>query len=249
MDRIIKPESDNGGASIRSHQFASIDQLKPDKQGSLMGASCKSFESGLLKKRSACPTLAQIGSGQAVGHAQGMLNNNEQIPQTHAEATHDTSENTVACIWERFDEAVQNFDQEKNDMFERVAQEIVKLAMAIAEKIMHHQVTIDSELIMNIVRHALKKAKQSSQVRIRIHPEDLKVMQHTDGDTDNAERILDGVVFEPDALLQRGDCLVETPELNFDATMKNQLDVIEKEFAALFKENGSKTLSAQVIAT
>ena len=89
-------------------------------------------------------------------------------------------------------------------------QEIAKLAVEIARKILMHEIARGNYDIQAIVEEALKCAPTRQNMVIRVNPEDLAQCQqlqrgHPDGPF--AE-----LVFAADWSIGRGECLVETPK-------------------------------------
>jgi hypothetical protein len=233
LGRIIKPGVGEESVRLHPHQFSSFDSATPGKDGQLSLEACTRFERGLVPKKNRCPPLSQMGDKLAAQVVSNHRFDADIYEQTAERSDPEEERHAVACIWEKLNQAVERFDEEKNAMVERIAQETVRLALAISEKIMNHQANVDPELMRRLVLHALQKTHRDTVVRIRVHPKDIQVMKKASMDTACLEKEFRGVVFEVDDTLQRGDCLVETPDMNFDVGIQSQLEVIEKAFASV----------------
>ncbi len=139
----------------------------------------------------------------------------------------------VACILERFSEAIKNLEEERDAIYERAAEETVKLALAISEKVIHHELRVNPDMILNIVRKAMQKIKDSQPICIRVNPHDLEALKQADPDMSYLDTGSEGFAFQPDATMGRGDCLVETRQENIDAGIRSQLVLIKEAFACL----------------
>lgn len=62
------------------------------------------------------------------------------------------------------------FERERVSYFKRVEGEVVRLALAIAKKIIHREAQIDPLLLAGVVRVALEHVASGSTVKIFVHP-------------------------------------------------------------------------------
>ncbi len=135
---------------------------------------------------------------------------------------------------ERFNDAVQKFAEERDAIYERAAEETVKLALAISEKVINHEVRINPDTVLGMVRKAMRKIKDGQSICLRVHPQDLKTLSQAGLDKSGKRgAAFKGFVFQADGSLAPGDCLIETRQENIDASISNQLAVIEEAFASL----------------
>jgi len=88
--------------------------------------------------------------------------------------------------------------------------DIVKLAIEIARKILHHKVTQGDYDIQAIVEEALKGAPTRQEIVIRLNPEDLGACQRYQ--QENPDTPFAELTFTADWSIGRGECLVETPK-------------------------------------
>jgi len=88
--------------------------------------------------------------------------------------------------------------------------DIVKLAVEIARKIVHHKVAQGDYDIQAIVEEALKRAPTRQEIVIRLNPEDLGPCQRYQ--QENPGNPFAELTFTADWSIGRGECLVETPK-------------------------------------
>jgi len=88
--------------------------------------------------------------------------------------------------------------------------DIVKLAVEIARKIVHHKVSQGDYDIQAIVEEALKRAPTRQDIVIRLNPEDLGPCQRYQ--QENPGSAFAELAFTADWSIGRGECLVETPK-------------------------------------
>ncbi len=90
------------------------------------------------------------------------------------------------------------------------ARDLHGLALAVARKLVQHEVKADPELLRELVERALELVPLEPQLEVRLHPDDLSVLQG--GPTAPAE---DGkgtaVRWLGDPTIERGGFVVESP--------------------------------------
>jgi flagellar assembly protein FliH len=102
--------------------------------------------------------------------------------------------------------------------------DVVKLAIAIAKKVLHRELVADPDAISGLIRVAMEKIRVHEIVRIRIHPQQQGPVQQA------IARFAMGAQVEiaADAKLQLGGVVVETTRGEFDASVDVQLKEIER---------------------
>jgi flagellar assembly protein FliH len=105
-------------------------------------------------------------------------------------------------------------------------EDLVKLSLAIARRVLHRELTLDPESISGLVKVALDKLGSREVSRVRLHPDHEAVVR----------ALLERYGAAPmeiarDASLQRGDIRFETPQGTLDASIESQLREIERGFA------------------
>jgi flagellar assembly protein FliH len=103
----------------------------------------------------------------------------------------------------------------------------LRLTMAIARKIVADTVRIDEKFVLHIVRRALRYAAEAHQVVIRVHPEDLALVEAHSPEWAQAARRSRSLRIESDEQQQRGSCVIGTEACEVAAAVEDQLQVIE----------------------
>jgi flagellar assembly protein FliH len=104
--------------------------------------------------------------------------------------------------------------------------EMVQLAIEIAKKIVHREVTVDREIALTLARVALTRLHTRSVATVRLHPSDFHyALAHRDQlDSDGAVEIVE------DKSVGIGGCIVQTEMGDIDARIVQQFREIEKGF-------------------
>jgi flagellar assembly protein FliH len=103
----------------------------------------------------------------------------------------------------------------------------VKLAIAIARRVIRRELAVDPEALHGLVLAALEKLQGQEICRVRVHP------QHVAAIAALLRKSAGGAVIEvlPDASRDPGAALFETDRGNLDASVESQLGEIERGLA------------------
>ena len=107
--------------------------------------------------------------------------------------------------------------------------EVIRLAVAIAEKVVRRELRIHPEVSTELVRETLQMVSGSARLRIRLHPEDEQYVGTAAREMAHALSGVTEVRIVPDETLAPGGCLVETEHGAVDGRLDAQLDRIFRE--------------------
>ena len=99
------------------------------------------------------------------------------------------------------------------------------LATAVAHQVIDREVSIEPELVLELVRRALDEIDAESPVTVRVHPQDLPLVQARLGAAGSEGEQIE-IAFAADASLSRGGCIVETPRRLVDGRIETALQAL-----------------------
>jgi len=106
--------------------------------------------------------------------------------------------------------------------------ELVRLALAIARRILRRELTIDPQSLLGLLKAGLEKIESSESHRVRVNPEHAGILA----------KLLEGsarpVTIVADPGLPVGGVLFETSRGTLDAGLETQLKEIERGFADIY---------------
>ncbi|HEX4020074.1 MAG TPA: FliH/SctL family protein [Acidobacteriaceae bacterium] len=124
-------------------------------------------------------------------------------------------------------DAVEEFRQERERYFYSVEREVVRLALAIAARVLHRQAQMDPLFLSGAVRVALDKLADTSGVVLRVAPGQVPAWQAMFGPQS-------GLRAQPEILgdgsLNEAECILETRLGTVELGVGAQLEEIEKGF-------------------
>lgn len=110
-------------------------------------------------------------------------------------------------------------DRHRNRLAMEAERDVVRLALAIAEKIVKAEIKRGTAVAENNLRAALRRAVRGHGLEIRLHPEDAARLRAT------AEA---GATILADPSVSPGGCVVRSGAGSVDLDIRTQLDEIEK---------------------
>lgn len=136
------------------------------------------------------------------------------------------AEKKVEAILGRFTQSLQKLAEARTELVRATQEDLVRLAVEIARKLVRRELTVDPEIIVTLVRVALERLSSKAPVTVFLNPEDLRLVEARlrENPALFGERDL---VLKPRGELRRGDCQLESPYGNVDATISEQFKQIE----------------------
>ena len=118
--------------------------------------------------------------------------------------------------------------QEAEIIVQSSQQDIMKLAFAIAEKILAQEIEKNQEATLPIIIAALQEVRDQDKITVMVAPEDYEMILQSKRDL---QIIIGGeksLIITPDATLTRGSYFVETMNGKLDARIDTQLAILKK---------------------
>jgi flagellar assembly protein FliH len=112
----------------------------------------------------------------------------------------------------------------RTSMIRQTENQIVELALAIARRVVHREISLDRNLMIAIVRVALDRLGETAHVTVKLHPEEFEAT----GAARVAELAGADITFVPDARVGRGGCRVESDMGMLDAGVDAQIQEIAR---------------------
>lgn len=108
--------------------------------------------------------------------------------------------------------------------------DLLKLSVIMAEKVIAGVVEQDQEIVLRLIKTAVKGLNDQEELLIRLHPEDHQLLTSTS--QPELQQALPGIKFQlkSDAAVEKGSCLLETERGTVDASFTAQLDEIYRRF-------------------
>ncbi|MBQ4854384.1 flagellar assembly protein FliH [Rhodanobacter sp. B2A1Ga4] len=139
--------------------------------------------------------------GYAAGHAEGAAAAQQQLRQRMAE---------LNALYDAAARPLQVLD-------EQTGQELARLAMVVAQRVIAHELQLSPALVIQAVRQAAAALPAATrELRVHLHPADLALLRES-GAAESHWQLL------ADPALSRGDCRLESERSRLDARVETRL--------------------------
>lgn len=125
----------------------------------------------------------------------------------------------------------KEFREERKRYFAGVEAEVVKLALAIAARVLHREVNLDPLLLTGVVRVALEKVAEDSVTVLRVPGAAIEKWKQVFAESQGPSPQIVG-----DERLGASDCVLETNVGRVELGVKAQLEEIERGFFDLMQQ-------------
>ena len=142
------------------------------------------------------------------------------------------AEQRLAPARKRLEESIQKLGTLRAEVYRRAEQELVKLALSIAAKVVRREIRVDRDIVSTLVRISLEKLSQATTAHVRLNPEDYKAL--ATAQVDGGAGFGPGVVLVEDVNVEPGGAVVETDAGTADARIDMQLQEIADDLLATF---------------
>jgi flagellar assembly protein FliH len=116
----------------------------------------------------------------------------------------------------RLAELMEALEKELQQADQQIAQDLLNLSLEIARQILHQALQVKPELLLGVVREAIKELPHFNQhSHLLLHPADAELVRTSMGE----QLQLTGCKILEDAHVMRGGCRVETAQSQIDATL------------------------------
>jgi flagellar biosynthesis/type III secretory pathway protein FliH len=112
---------------------------------------------------------------------------------------------------------------ERHKLMESAEPELVRLAVGIAERVLHQQIALDRGVVVEMAKVAISRLVEKESVTVRVNPGDLERMrEHRDELLSNGE--IKNFRIVEDQRVDRGGVVVETDGGTIDARISTQVN-------------------------
>lgn len=164
-------------------------------------------------------------NGHAVGYREGLAKGEEEGRQRATVEARQQLE-TIENAWVT---ALDDFADKRHHLLVESKESVLRLALAIAERVIHRQIEMDDRVVLAQVEHALRLVGRPTRVTVLIHPEDGAMVRRALPTISARFGAIEHVLCEEDESVERGGCRVMTDEGGeIDASIRTQIERIAR---------------------
>lgn len=124
----------------------------------------------------------------------------------------------------RLTQTVEELAGVRAQMIRQTERQMVELALAVARRIIHREVSLDRDLLIAMARVALDRLGESATVTVKLHPEEFAATSAA-----RVSRVMGTcVTVLEDPRLERGACLVESDLGTIDVSVDAQIEEVAR---------------------
>jgi flagellar assembly protein FliH len=120
-------------------------------------------------------------------------------------------------------------------MRQQMEEDLVHLAVAVARRILHRELSVDPEALLGIVKAAIHRIDARELHRVRVAAADVRLVETCLASLNLPAR----VEVASDSSLPRGSVVLETTRGSLDSSVETQLQEIDRGFADLVRRQAS----------
>jgi len=121
----------------------------------------------------------------------------------------------------------------KRQVLDHSETQMLHLVLAIARKIIHREAAVDSGIVLDVIRQAIKHVADRDGMKIRLNPADFRQIMEIKEDFLQSVDGVKNVVFEEDGGIQQGGTVIETRFGEVDARLDRQIEELAASLEAV----------------
>lgn len=132
-----------------------------------------------------------------------------------------------AAAVHRLDALLQAMAKETASFAADLEREAYRFAVAVAERIVKREITLDESVVMRQMREAIRRIVGVETITVRVHPDDEALVRSHRPALQSSSDSVREILIEGDESVERGGCILESATGNVDARIGSQLRQIE----------------------
>ncbi|MDQ1266090.1 MAG: flagellar assembly protein FliH, partial [Bacteroidota bacterium] len=159
----------------------------------------------------------------------------------------DTTQATMTVELMKQQEWLRNFDlitQDLREQFSKVLSDledsVSTLSIIAAQHILSHEVTANSQIVVEQTKKAIATLDNDEIFKIRLHPDDVEILKEAKSRLVSDRTRMDKVVLASDESVEPGGCILETSAGIVDARLTTQLETIKQSLLTVAKQPSAK---------
>jgi len=128
----------------------------------------------------------------------------------------------------KVDALATSLKAERAEFFDRIEPELVRLSVSIAEKVIGQELEMRPEIVVEMVRSAIKRLRDRESLRVSVNPRDVERVKEAREDLISTVDGVRKMEIVEDRRVDAGGCMIESPNGTLDARIKTQIGEISR---------------------
>ncbi len=122
------------------------------------------------------------------------------------------------------DQLMGNIENIKAELFAQTESHLLQLAFHMAKRLAGHEIGVNPDSIVNILREAVQVAQSEEQVTVKVAPEQLEFLEKLQKEGTKEIEHLKKIKIEADKSVTVGGCIVHTNFGEIDSRFEQRVD-------------------------
>lgn len=127
-------------------------------------------------------------------------------------------------LFDTLKKAIDELTHARTVMLDKHREQMLEILILIAERVIHRQVQISPDIIMDTVKAASAHLMETEEIRVRLHPSDFEYIREIEESLSKKLTNRKNVNIVEDSSMGRGGVIIETEFGDIDATIKSQIE-------------------------
>jgi len=136
----------------------------------------------------------------------------------------------------KIDELLKDISDARRQLYEKYQSDMVTLMQAMLERILFHEVSVNSQVIKACLKATLGYVVENSTVTVHLHVNDLNRLKEAGLDDPELLAGFKQLELTEDPVISEGGCLLESGFGEVDATLESRRDKLSKAIEATFMQ-------------
>ena len=162
-----------------------------------------------------------IEAGHQEGYEAGYKDGEAKVREEMAE--------NIANGSAQAEKTLRDAKEATRDYVQQAEQDVVKMVMAVVEKILPQHFIDAPQVVLPLVREAIVKVKDQKELKIHVAPQDYDLVLLARNELRGILTYGDATIdLVSDQSMNPGDCLIETPNGTVDARLATQIELVRQ---------------------
>jgi flagellar assembly protein FliH len=140
-------------------------------------------------------------------------------------------------IISRADSMLKDTLKVKKELLLKAENQVIKLALAVASKVIRYETSINSNIVVKAVRDSLKAVNSREKVKICVNPGDMPGIEKYFDEFAHIIKSTENLSISKDSSISKGGFIIETSSGNLDGQIETALLIIEEELSKVMAKN------------
>ncbi len=137
-------------------------------------------------------------------------------------------------LFEALEKTLDGLETIRGDFLLKNEDQILRIIFMIAQKVIHREVSIAPDIIIDTVRAASQHLMETDEIKVKLHPSDYEYVREIEGILSKKLSGRKTVNFVEDSSIERGGVVINTEFGDIDARITSQIELIKE---SLFEDN------------